>query len=139
MGENRQAVTRRVRLSKPTARARVTNGTELVVGVDGRTLWVRRFKDLLALHLSDLGGEDNCSEAEKALVRRSACLIVELEQMEAKFAERGDGASVKQLQAYQRVVNTLRRTLESLGLKRRPRDVTPDPLTYARQHAHEVA
>src|SRR5262249_40262216 len=54
-------------LAKPTARSRVTNGRELLPGVDGRTLWVRRFRDVLALHLNDLGGESSTSEAEKAL------------------------------------------------------------------------
>ena len=111
-------------------RTRITNGTGLLPTVDGRCLWARRFRDLLSLHLSDLGGEDNCSEAEKALARRSACLIVELEQLEDLFAA-GD-ATPKRLELYQRLTNTLRRCLESLGLKRRAKDVTPpDPLEYA--------
>jgi hypothetical protein len=52
------------------ARSRVTNGRDLLPNIDHRTLWVRRFRDVLALHLSDLGGEDSVSEAEKAIVRR---------------------------------------------------------------------
>jgi hypothetical protein len=109
-------------LAKPTARSRVTNGRELLPGVDGRSLWVRRFRDVLALHLSDLGGESNTSEAEKALARRAACLIVELEQMEIRFAAAGS-ADGNLLERYQRGANTLRRLLESLGLQRRARPV----------------
>jgi hypothetical protein len=109
-------------LAKPTARSRVTNGSELLPGVDGRTLWVRRFRDVLALHLSDLGGESSTSEAEKALARRAACLIVELEQMEVRFAEAGS-ADGNLLERYQRAANTLRRLLESLGLGRRAKPV----------------
>jgi hypothetical protein len=60
------------KLAKPTARTRVTNGKELLPGIDGRSLWARRFRDVLALHLSDLGGEANTSEAEKAIARRAA-------------------------------------------------------------------
>jgi hypothetical protein len=38
-------------------RTRITNGKELLPGIDGRSLWARRFRDVLALHLSDLGGQ----------------------------------------------------------------------------------
>jgi hypothetical protein len=94
----------------------------LLPGVDGRNAWVRRAKDLLALHISDLGGEDNVSEAERALVRRAVTLIVELERREMIFAQAG-AADDDALAIYQTTVNTLRRTLEALGLQRRPRDV----------------
>jgi hypothetical protein len=66
----------------------------------------------MSLHLNDLGGPDNCSEAEKAIARRAACLIVELEQMERKFAVQGE-AKNWQLLAYQRGSNTMRRLLEA--------------------------
>lgn len=42
-----------------------------------------------ALHISDLGGEDNVSEAERALVRRAVTLIIELERREVMFAQAG--------------------------------------------------
>ena len=87
---------------------------------------------MLALHLSDLGGEDSASEAEKAIVRRAACLIVELEQLERKFALNGCASSA-QLLEYGRASNTLRRLLETVGLQRRPRDVTPSLDEYLRQ------
>ena len=75
----------------------------------------------MQLHLSDLGGESNCSEAEKSLIRRASVLSVELERMEAAFAvDKTDAAA---LDAYQRASNSLRRLLESLGLKRRARPV----------------
>ena len=97
---------------------------------------MRRFKDLNVLHLNDRGGEGEASEAEKALVRRGACLIVELEQMEQQFALSG-GGTIKQLECYQRMTNTLRRLLESLGLKRQPRDVTPRLSDYLRDLQNE--
>lgn len=108
----------------------MTNGRSFLPGLDGRSsIWVRRCKDLIALHVADLGGESNMSEAEMALVRRVATLTVELEMMELKFATVG-GSEPKSLEVYGRTVNTLRRTLESIGLKRVPRDVTPSIATY---------
>jgi hypothetical protein len=60
----------------------------------------------------------------------------ELEMLEAKFAAAGQ-ASERELDLYQRTAGNLRRLLESLGIQRRPRDVTPtlDPLEYARRHS----
>ena len=87
-------------------------------------MWARRAGELLAAHISDLGGYDNISEAEHALAKRAAVLICELERREAAFAQAG-AASDEALVIYQTTVNTLRRTLESLGLRRRAKDIGP--------------
>jgi hypothetical protein len=107
----------------------ISNGSSLLPGVDGRSGWVRRLRDLINLHLSDLGGIERVSEAEKSIVRRIATLTVELERMEAAFATAGQ-ATPDQLDLYQRTANSLRRLLESVGLKRVPRDVTPSVAQY---------
>jgi hypothetical protein len=126
--DGRAAVT----LNSITNRSAITNG-DLLPGVDHRSTWARRVKDLIALHVSDLGGDDCMSEAEFALVRRAAVLTSQLEHMELRFAS-GE-SEPKILEVYGRTVNTLRRTLEAIGIKRRARDITPpSPLQYARQH-----
>jgi hypothetical protein len=119
---------------RPAARSRITNGSALLPGVDGRSAWVRRAKDIIAAHLSDCGGESNTSAAERSIIRRAATLTVELERLEAKFALAGE-ASVQDLDCYQRGANTLRRLLGAVGLQRRAREIEVDPLTYAREHA----
>ncbi|MCP9229996.1 hypothetical protein NMG46_07020 [Mesorhizobium sp. LMG 17147] len=114
-------------------RTRVTNGKQLFPGVDHRTLWPMRMRDVLALFVSDLGGAENCSEAEKAILRRAAALVVELERIEVWFAEndRGEGKiSAPKLDLYQRMSNTLRRLLEVTGLERRTKDITPTLTGY---------
>jgi hypothetical protein len=116
--------TKPTRVYKPGGRSKITNGVRLLPNVDGRTFWVRRFRDVRALHLSDLGGEDNCSEAEKSIARRAALLTVELERLETVFAEASE-ATPQQLALYGTTSNTLRRLLESIGIGRRSRDVTP--------------
>ena len=78
---------------------------------------------MFELHVSDLGGEAVITEAERSIVRRAATLTVELERLEAKFAN--DQAADGALDLYQRGANSLRRLLESVGLERRARDVTP--------------
>jgi hypothetical protein len=120
---------------KDPQKSRITNGSTLLPGVDQRSAWVRRCKDIIAAHISDLGGVDNTSAAERSIVRRAAVLTTELERLEVKFASVGE-ASTEDLDTYSRVSANLRRLLEAIGLRRRPRDVTPpDPLVYA-QHEH---
>jgi hypothetical protein len=57
------------RPAQAAQRSRVANGSALLPGVDGRSAWVRRCKELIADHLADLGGEDNCSAAERSIIR----------------------------------------------------------------------
>jgi hypothetical protein len=105
----------------------VTNGA-ILSGVDGRSTWARRLRDLMALHIADLGGDQNVSEAERAIIRRAAVIITELERMERNFALSEGAPGVSELEIYQRMANTMRRLLEAVGLERRPRDVTPPSL-----------
>jgi hypothetical protein len=93
-------------------------------GVDGRSPWVRRCKDVIAAHLLDLGGVDNTSAAERSIIRRASVLTVELERLEAKFPLAA-AASDSDLDLYQRTAGNLRRLLEAVGIQRRPRDVSP--------------
>jgi hypothetical protein len=116
---------------KSKQRSKVTNGSALLPGIDGRSAWIRRCKDVIDSHLADLGGEDNTSAAERSIIRRASVLTVELERMEAVFAVAGE-AKPETLDLYQRTAGNLRRLLETVGLRRRERDVTPpDPLDYA--------
>ena len=114
--------------SKDMQRSKVANGKVLIPGVSGHSVWVRRAKEIIADAISDAGGEDNVSSAERSLIRRAATLTVELERLEAQFAtsEQSDPAA---LDLYQKLSNTLRRTLETVGhgLARRAKDVTPVP------------
>src|ERR1700731_3550829 len=114
-----------VAIRPPSQRSRLTNGTALLPDVDGRSAWVRRCRDLIELHLADLGGDDRVSESERSIVRRAAVIETELERLEATFAVAGM-AEPNALDLYSRTAGNLRRLLESVGLERRPRDVTPE-------------
>ena len=107
------------------------------VDLDGPSDWGTRFRATLHRHLTDLGGEFNCSHAEQALAQRASCLIVELELLEGRFAQAG-GAKNWELLEYGRATNTLARTLKLLGLQRRSRDVTPTLDQYLRRKPKTV-
>jgi hypothetical protein len=117
-------------------RSAVTNG-KLLPGIDQRSAWVRRCKDVIAAHISDLGGADNTSAAERSIIRRAAVLTAQLEQLEARFALADGVASAEDLDLYQRSANSLRRLLEAVGIKRRPRDVTPPSVADYLKHKQQ--
>jgi hypothetical protein len=108
----------------------------LFVDGDGRGPWARRLRDLINLHLSDLGGADAVSAAQKSIVRRAATLTVELERLEGNFSLAGH-ASPQDLDLYQRTAGNLRRLLESIGLERRGRDLTPTVDQYVSELTQE--
>src|SRR3954453_17336871 len=71
---------------KSHGRSRVTNGSELFVEpTDRRTAISRRFRDILAAIISDLGGSDRLSEGQRQLARRVALMSMQCETMEARF------------------------------------------------------
>jgi hypothetical protein len=127
----------RRRVARSPQRSRITNGTAfLPSGTDNRSAWVRRCKDVIAAHLSDLGGENNASAAERSLVRRAAVMTTELERLEARFASAGE-ASERELDLYIRAAGNLRRLLEAIGLQRRAKDIGPSLVDLIREDLEE--
>ena len=94
---------------------------------------VRRYRDMYASLIEDLGGEDRASEGQRQLARRAGALVVQAESIEAEIV-RGEAVDADD---YVRLVNALNRTLCNLGLERRPRDVTPDLTTYIASQVDE--
>ena len=117
---------------KNCRKSKQANGTSLLPGVDGRSAWVRRAKELISDHTSDLGGIDSVSAAERSIIRRACVLTIELERYEKRFALAGE-ASPEDLDIYARVAGNLRRLLEAVGLQRRARHITPTLDEYLEQ------
>lgn len=106
--------------TKPQARSRVSNGSSTFLdGVDGRSALARRYRDLLAEMIRDLGGDPTA--AQDAIARRAATLCVWCEQAEATMAS---GGSIN-IGEFSTTANAMRRLLVDLGLERKARDVTP--------------
>jgi hypothetical protein len=99
----------------------------------GMTAWkrsVRRTSQAMADHL---GGADFISEPESLVIRRIAVFEAEMNLMEEKIAQdRQQNIQVdeKFIDLYSRLANAQRRFLESVGMKRVPRDVTPSLSEY---------
>jgi hypothetical protein len=112
----------------------MANGVSTLNGVDGRSLVARRYREVAAQIASDLGGADDLTEGMRQIVRTAAGLVVLREDLDVKIingqkVDTGD---------YTRIANSLRRVLVSIGLERRAKDVTPDPLDYARRYSRHA-
>lgn len=101
--------------------------------LDTRTAAGRRFVDIASAIADDLGGMDMLSEGQRQLIRRAAALSIQCELLEARFAARG--AENGELQDFNAATNTLRRVLDTIGLHRQARDVTPSALEWIDQQA----
>jgi hypothetical protein len=104
--------------------ARTASITSFYEQVDGRSAPARRYRDVVHAIVEDLGGIDALSAAERELVWRAGGLIVHGEKLEAQLV-RDEPVDVSELCL---VANTLGRLFSRVGLKRRPRDITPPSL-----------
>jgi len=111
-------------------RSAVTSGRQLFIEGNPNSAWSRRFHDLVLGHVSDLGGADFLSEAQFSLIRRAAAIECELERLDARLSA---GEPVD-LDSYGRCAGHLRRLFETIGVERKPRDVTPSLSEYLRQN-----
>ena len=107
-------------------RSRVSNGSRMFVdeAVDGRTKEARRFRDVLAEIVGDMGGADHLSEGQRQLARRCAMMSVECERME------GEAVSGKpiDLEAFGKLSDRIGRAFQRLGLKRVPKVIPASAL-----------
>ena len=120
-----------------TLRSRITNGTQLLAGVDGRTAAARRYRDLCLSLADDLGGASTLTEAQCALVRQAAAMIVQSEKLQGEVL-RGEVVDCEQLT---RLANGATRILSRLGIKRTVRADAPPTIAEiaARYRAAKVA
>jgi hypothetical protein len=119
---------------KAYGRSRVSNGHDVLPNVDGSII-ARRYRDIANAILADQGGADRCSESRTQLIRRFAAAAVLSEQMESRLAN-GEQVDINE---HATLSSTLVRLAQRIGIDRIPRDITPDPLAYARERERELA
>ena len=67
-------------LTLPRLCSALTNGKFILAGTDHRSAWMRRLRDLVQAHISDLGGDDVISHSERMLINRASMLALQLER-----------------------------------------------------------
>jgi hypothetical protein len=94
--------------------------------LDRRTAASRRAHELITGIATDLGGAEHLTEGSRQLVQRAAVLGAFIEDCEARWI----GGEPFEVADYLPAINAQRRILETLGLERRARDVTPSLANY---------
>lgn len=112
----RSPVARNAVAARPaTSCSRITNGKQLLAGIDGRSAEARRYRDLAMSFADDCGGSAALTEAQRALVRQAADLTMRAEKLQGAMI-RGEDVDVVQQTA---VANALLKTLSRLGIRKR--------------------
>ena len=109
-----------------TNRSRISNGQEILPGVDQRRAISRRYRDLVAQIAIDQGGADRCSEIRMQLIRRFASGAVLAEELEARLV-RGEPVDIAE---HALLSSTLVRLAQRIGLDRRAKNITPSLSEY---------
>jgi hypothetical protein len=106
---------------KDARRSRITNGSDLLPGIDGRSTVARRYRDIAGAILVDQGGLDRCSESRLQLIRRFAAAAVLAEQLESRLAN-GEQIDINE---HAVLSSTLVRLAAKIGIDRVPKDISP--------------
>jgi hypothetical protein len=122
------------RVTQNSARARVSNHTDLLPGLDGRGPGARRFRDLVSAFIADMGGVQNCSEIKLVLLRRLAAASVLVEHIEAR-ALNGGAIDIAE---FCNLASTTVRISSRVGLTRQTRNVTPTLAEYIEAGVEET-
>jgi hypothetical protein len=130
MSMDSPAVRSQIASPPPAVRSRVTNHRDLLPGLDGRSSAARRFRDLVAAFINDMGGAEQCSDIKLGLLRRLAAVTVQAEVLEARMIN-GQEVDVGTLCT---LASTTVRLSQRLGIERVPRDVTQSLDDILREH-----
>jgi hypothetical protein len=112
------------------SRSRVSNGRDVLPGVDQRSAIARRYRDIAGAIVSDMGGPDRCSESRLQLIRRFAASAVLAEAMEAQLAK-GEKIDIAE---HALLSSTLVRIAQRIGIDRRSKNITPTLEQYLESH-----
>lgn len=127
------AKVRRFAKAQPKGGDKVSNGTALLPGIDGRSPVARRYRAISVAIMQDVGGIEHCSEAKQQLIRRFAAASVLAENMEADLAN-GEPISISD---HAILSSTLVRLGNRIGIERTSRDVTPPSVASYLQHLRD--
>ncbi len=112
-------------------RSKVSNGKDLLPGIDGRSAEARRYRDISSALIADMGGFDRCSEARIQLIRRFAAASVLAETLEASLI---NGKTID-VAEHSLLSSTLVRLAQRIGINRMPKNITPALHDYLEHRA----
>ena len=121
---------------KPRRRSKKATRPQLLTRaqLDGRTNAAKVFDRMVSDIEADLAGREQLSTIERQLVEAFAGAAVTLHHLNTQLAL-GQPIDASQ---HAQCVGAMVRVATRLGLSRRARDVTPDPLVYAERYSEHA-
>lgn len=98
--------------------------------LDGRRSEAKLHDRLLAEILADLGGADQCGALKRALAEAFVGSYLNLGHLHAQ-QQLGEKIDINE---HATTVSSMVRLATRLGIERQPKDITPDPLEYAKSY-----
>ena len=99
--------------------------------LDQRSAAFKMFESLYAAIEADAGGADQISAIQRELIEAFCSVALRMNDL----STRGLAGQSIDLSELSLAASTLTRLAQRIGIHRVPRDVTPDPLDYAREAA----
>jgi hypothetical protein len=99
--------------------------------LDGRTNAAKTFDRIRAGICADLGGDDALTTVESALIDAFCGATIQMHDLNTRLLL---GEQID-LSDHAAAISAMVRVASRLGVARRARDVTPDPIEYAREYA----
>jgi hypothetical protein len=132
-----QTVHKPIARSSTTNRSAVTNGSKLLVGIDGRSPTARRFRDLVTAFKAEIGGDLGeaalaLSQTEMAMIKTAASLALTAELRQADLV---NGKTVDPGELV-RLASEARRILDTIRTSKRKR-AGPTLSHYLAEHEAE--
>ncbi|MEK1890734.1 MAG: hypothetical protein AAAB35_24860 [Phyllobacterium sp.] len=105
--------------------------------IDPTSWWAQHLAEITEQYLADLGGDEVCTTAEKAVIRKVGVLEIEMRRIEAYLATDPDPSAMK-IEMYTRLAKTFHQLLNMTGLeRRRPKTIVPTLEEYMHREAAE--
>jgi hypothetical protein len=118
-----------------TNRSAITNGSQLLRGIDGRSATARRYRDLVQSFVECFGGDGVLNQADKAMIGTAAAITVEAESLQTRIV---NGEAIDHEQAT-RLVNAQGRALKALAALGSRKRKAPRVAEYLAQKAAREA
>lgn len=111
----------------PTSRSAVTNGSRMLVGVNGGSALARRYRDLVEGLTAEVGAD--LGEADRLTIRNAASLQLHVEDLTSRMA-RGEAVDAE---AFTRAANAASRAIAALRKRKPARRARPALADYLHQ------
>jgi hypothetical protein len=115
------------------ARVKSTTMRDVLPDLHDRSVFVRRYGDIIRAILVDQGGADQCPESRKQLIRRFAAAAALAEQMEAQVA-RGKTIDIKD---HALLCATMVNVARHLGAEKTTRNLNSPLMNYLELKAQQ--